>query len=201
MSASRAAVDNHREDPLHSAGVVAVVGAREQPFEQRDDVGDRDAGADRTAVLPSVEQDRHRLMQLVPQRIADGDCVGEVPLGGAFGAQPGEEAEERLAGVCVSNPSAGVIDEVGHAGGDNGLEQCFFGGKVPVHGAGTDARPVGDLVQGDAVPGLGEYVTGGVQDTGPVALRVSPQRAVNAAGCQPGRSFRICQAGHRSDSS
>ncbi|CAM5268253.1 hypothetical protein STENM327S_07796 [Streptomyces tendae] len=58
------------------------------------------------------------------------------------------------------------------AGLQDGREQCFPGGEVPVQGAGTDARLLGHRLQGGADPVPQEVPLRGFKEGRAVALDV-----------------------------
>ncbi|MFZ2043748.1 MAG: hypothetical protein WAV12_07115 [Trebonia sp.] len=118
-------------------------------------------------------------MQLLVQRAGDRDGLGQVALDGGLVPDPGQQAEEGGARVSGPGALARVRDEIDDPRRDHRLEQRLLGGEVPVHGAGADTRPGGDLVERHVIPGRGESLRGSAEDLLPVAPGVSPRRPVS----------------------
>jgi hypothetical protein len=141
-SGSRAQpVGQHGEHPLVQGRVAAAGQAGEHTLQQHDEIGRADPGADRAVLLGAAQQQVERREQVLAQRAGDRDGVGQVALGGGLPGDPGEEAEERLAGVGGIGPGPRFVDQIGDPRRDDRLEQRLLGREVPVDGAGpTPAR-------------------------------------------------------------
>jgi hypothetical protein len=86
------------------------------------------------------------------------EAPGTVLRAAGRGRDAPEKAKERLAGVGVTGPAPGILDEVTNPGRGDRLEQFFLGREMPVHRPGADPGRGGDLVEGDTVAGLGEGI-------------------------------------------
>ena len=157
-------------------GSVLPARLANMPFSStmRSDVAD--PGADRACLLGATQQQVKRGEQILAQRAGDRDGIGQVALGGGLPGDPGEEAEERLAGVGGIGPRPRVADQIGDPRRDHRLEQRLLGREVPVDGAGPDPGTGRDLVQRHAVARFGERLPGGTQHLLPVPRRVGAQR-------------------------
>jgi hypothetical protein len=174
------AVGHHIEQPFPADRVarrVAQPGGRR--LENRDQVGGIDVVAHRAGPLGATQHDAERGMQFLLQRPGDRDGLGQVALDGGLVPDPGQQAEEGGARVGGPGALARVRDEIGDPRRDHRLEQRLLGGEVPVHGAGADTGPGGDLVERHVVPGRGESLRGRAEDLLLVAPAVSPQRPVS----------------------
>jgi hypothetical protein len=112
-------------------------------------------------------------VQLLLQRAGDRDGLGQVALDAGLVPDPGHQAEEGGARVGGPGALARVRDEIDDPRRDHRLEQRLLGGEVPVHGAGADTGPGGDLVERHVVPGRGESLRGSAENLLPVAPGVS----------------------------
>jgi hypothetical protein len=121
-------------------------------------------------------------VQFLLQRAGDRDGLGQVALGDGLVPDPGQQAEEGGARVGGPGALARVRGEIDDPRRDHRLEQRLLGGEVPVHGAGADAGPGGDLVQRHVVPGRGESLRGCAENLLPVTPGVSPRWPVRH-GC------------------
>jgi hypothetical protein len=166
------------------------------PDEQHLEVHDPDVGPDCAGGLGLVEH----VSEGVHEPLFDlGHGRGEVkpdvgqrfdqPLvGGALGDHRGQEREQGLTRVVLGGQRLGVRHQLLDPVGRDGVEQRLLGGEVAVHGAGPDARPAGDLVDGDGQPLLGERLVRDVQHAGPVPGRVGAQLPRGLLTVQPRRS-------------
>ena len=62
-------------------------------------------------------------------------------------------------------------------GQDDRLEESLFGGEVTVDRPHTNPGPAGDLVDGDGQALSSEHLLSGLEQFGPVASGVRPERA------------------------
>ena len=152
---------------------------------QREHHGGRDIAADGTGPLGRVDELAHRLFE-VPlrrgHRQLDLDAGAEqgldqVPLGGALLDQVGQEGEEGGPGVVGLDPGAGIVGDAVDTADEDGLEQLLLGREVAVQRAHPHPGLLGDEVDRDRDALGGEHRLRRLEEPGPVALGVRPERA------------------------